>query len=95
MYTENKTLRELLEDPVIGGLGKDAISKWDLSKEEMYDWTVQEIADRLGWKDVGYGLERLYEIAGKGRFLFQAVFGRGMRRASVKGKRKCGFLSFG
>lgn len=70
-YTDNKSLKELLENPIIGELGKDAISKRDLSKEEMYNWTTQEIGEKIGWKDVGYGLERLYEIADKGEFYFK------------------------
>lgn len=70
-YTENKTLKELLENPLLKGLGQDAISKRDLSKEEFYTWTTQEIGEKIGWNDVGYGLERLYEIANRGKFIYK------------------------
>lgn len=70
-YTENKTLKELLENPLLKGLGQDAISKRDLSKEEFYTWTTQEIGEKIGWNDVGYGLERLYEIANRGNFIYK------------------------
>lgn len=70
-YTENKTLKELLENPLLKGLGQDAISRRDLSKEEFYTWTTQEIGEKIGWNDVGYGLERLYEIANRGDFIYK------------------------
>ena len=46
---KDRTLKSLLEDPMIAEISEDAISKWDLSKEDFYDWTLQEIADKKGW----------------------------------------------
>ena len=59
----NKTLKALLEDPAIAEIAPDAISKWDLSKEEFYQWTLQEIADRMGWHILERGFARLFEAA--------------------------------
>ena len=59
----NKTLKALLEDPSIAEIAPDAISKWDLSKEEFYQWTLQEIADRMGWRVLERGFTRLFEAA--------------------------------
>ncbi len=39
-----------------------------MSLEEFYTRTTGEIGEKIGWKDVGYGLERLYEIANRGEF---------------------------
>ena len=59
----NKTLKALLEDPAIAEIAPDAISKWDLSKEEFYHWTLQEIADKMGWRVLERGFTRLFEAA--------------------------------
>ena len=59
----NKTLKALLEDPAIADIAPDAISKWDLSKEEFYQWTLQEIADNMGWRVLERGFTRLSEAA--------------------------------
>lgn len=59
----NKTLKALLEDPAIAEIAQDAISKWDLSKEEFYHWTLQEIADKMGWRVLERGFTRLFEAA--------------------------------
>lgn len=59
----NKTLKMLLEDPAIAEIAPDAISKWDLSKEEFYHWTLQEIADKMGWRVLERGFTRLFEAA--------------------------------
>ena len=59
----NKTLKMLLEDPAIADIAPDAISKWDLSKEEFYHWTLQEIADKMGWRTLEKGFTRLFEAA--------------------------------
>lgn len=65
---KDKTLKELLEDPLIAEVSKDAIRRMDLSKEEYYTWTLQEIADKMGWKNLGRGFKRLFEVASKGNF---------------------------
>ena len=60
---KNKTLKMILEDPAIADIAPDAISKWDLSREEFYHWTLQEIADRMGWRILERGFDRLFEAA--------------------------------
>ncbi len=42
---KDRTLKSILEDPAIADIAPDAISKWDLSKEEFYHWTLREMAD--------------------------------------------------
>lgn len=65
----NKTLKMLLEDPAIADIAPDTISKWDLSKEEFYHWTLQEIADKMGWRVLERGFIRLFEAA-RSRYYF-------------------------
>ena len=67
MYME-KTLKEMLENPLIAEIAPDAIRRWDLSGEEFYSWTLQEIADKMGWNSLERGFSRLYEIAGRGKY---------------------------
>ncbi len=67
----NKTLKEMLENPLISEISKDAISKWDLSEEEFYNWTLQEIADKMGWRNLERGFERLYKAADSGNYYFR------------------------
>lgn len=67
----NKTLKELLNDPVISKIAPDAIRNWDLSKEEFYDWTLQEIADKMGWKNLNNGFMTLFEAAKGGNYYFE------------------------
>lgn len=67
----NKTLKELLESPVISEIAPDAISKWDLSKEEFYNWTLQEIKDRMGWKTLAKGFSGLFDVANKGDYYYK------------------------
>lgn len=48
---QDRTLKSILEDPLISEISKDAISKWDLSKEEFYDWTLKDIGEKVGWPE--------------------------------------------
>ncbi|MBQ6094522.1 MAG: alpha/beta hydrolase [Lachnospiraceae bacterium] len=66
----NKTLKEVLEDPRLAKIAPDAISKWDLSAEEFYNWTLQEINDKMGWGSLEFGFTRLFEIADRGEYYF-------------------------
>ena len=68
---KDKTLQELLENPLIAAVSKDAIRKMDLSKEEYYTWTLQEIADKMGWKNLERGFKRLFEVASKGDYCYR------------------------
>lgn len=67
----NKTLKELLTDPLIKDIAPDAISKWDLSKEEFYNWTLREISDKMGWKVLKSGFETLFKNAGRGNYYYK------------------------
>lgn len=67
----NKTFKEVIENPVIQEIAPDAISKWDLTKEEFYNWTFQEIGEKMGWITIGNGLARLTEIANRGNYYFK------------------------
>lgn len=67
----NRTLKELLESPVISEIAPDAISKWDLSKEEFYNWTLQEIKDKMGWKTLAKGFTGLFDVANKGSYYYK------------------------
>lgn len=60
---KDKTMKMLLEDPSIADIAPEAISKWDLSKEEFYHWTLQEMADKKGWRNLEFGFTRLFEAA--------------------------------
>lgn len=66
----DKTLKMLLEDPSIQDIAPEAISTWDLSKEEFYHWTLQEIADKMGWANLERGFKSLFEAA-KGEYYFK------------------------
>ncbi|MCR5178037.1 MAG: alpha/beta hydrolase [Lachnospiraceae bacterium] len=68
---KDRTLKSLLEDPMIAEISEDAISKWDLSKEDFYDWTLQEIADKKGWGNLERGFTRLFDIASRGKYYYK------------------------
>ena len=68
---KDKTLKELLENPLIAAVSKDAIRKMDLSEEEYYTWMLQEIAEKMGWKNLERGFTRLLEIASRGEYCYK------------------------
>ena len=70
MYMD-KTLREMLENPLVSEIAPDAISKWDLSGEEFWNWTLQEIADKMGWNSLERGFMSLYTAAGRGKYYWK------------------------
>ena len=65
-----RTLKDILTDPLIAKISEDAISKWDLSKEEFYNWTLQEIADNMGWRNLERGFTRLLGAAESGDYYY-------------------------
>lgn len=67
---KNRTLKSILEDPIIAKIAPDAITKWDLSKEDFYNWTLQEIADKMGWKNPERGFSRLFKLASRGEYCY-------------------------
>ena len=66
---KNKTLRSLLEDPRIADIAPQAIACRDLTKEEFCDWTLQEIADKMGWRCLERGFSRLFAAADRGGYI--------------------------
>lgn len=67
---KNRTLKSLLAEPIIAKIAPDAIRNWDLTKEEFYNYTLQEMEDKMGWANPGRGLERLLELAGRGEYYY-------------------------
>ena len=67
----DRTLGSILEDPLIADIAPDAISKWDLSKEEYYHWTLREIADKMGWRTLERGFTRLFKAAAGGAYYYK------------------------
>lgn len=76
-----KTLKSLLEHPLIADIAPDAISKRNLSKEAFYHWTLQEIADKMGWRNLEWGFTRLFEMASRGNYYFK-LYSDGERKAN-------------
>ncbi len=68
---KDRTLKSILEDPAIAAIAPDAISKRDLSVEEFYNWTLQEIADRMGWRNLERGFTRLFKAAESGDYYYK------------------------
>ena len=66
----NKTLGELLSDPRIVKIARDAIRNWDLSKEPFWDCTLPEIKARYFSSDIARGMKRLYEAAETGEWYY-------------------------
>ncbi len=67
---KDKKLSEILEDSSIVEIACHAISGWDLSKEEFYDWTIEELGEKKGWVNLERGLGRLLKVAKKGNYYF-------------------------
>lgn len=67
---KDRTLKSILEDPAIADIAPDAISKRDLSVEEFYNWTLNEIADRMGWRNLERGFTRLFKAAAGGDYYY-------------------------
>ena len=65
-----KTLGELLSDPRIEKIAQDAIRKRDLSKEPVWNKTLQEIREQFFRSDIMRGMERLYAAADTGEWYY-------------------------
>ena len=63
-----RTLQSLLEDPLIAEIAPEAIRGNDLSKEEWYTWTLEEMAEKMGWNSLERGFSRLFDIAARGPY---------------------------
>ena len=89
---KDQTLKSILEDPMIAEIAPDAISKCDLTKEEYYHWTLQEIADRMGWRGALRGIERLFAAAETGKYYYRLYSEEECEKAPEKKDRN--FLYF-
>ncbi len=69
MPFEERRLGELLSDPRIRPIAKDAIRERDLSKEDLWDKTLEELKQSF-YGNLGEGLRRLYEAADAGDWYF-------------------------
>lgn len=87
-----KTLKEILTDPLIEKISEDAISKWDLSKEDFYNWTLQEIADQMGWRNLERGFSRLLTAAEGGNY-YHCLYSEEESKADPA-KRNANFVYF-
>ena len=65
-----KTLGELLSDPRIRQIAPDAIRKWDLTKEPVWNKTLQEIREHFFRSDIAKGMDRLYAAADTGEWYY-------------------------
>ncbi len=65
-----KTLGELLSDPRIRLIAPDAIRKWDLTKEPIWNKTLQEIREHFFRSDIAKGMDRLYAAADTGEWYY-------------------------
>lgn len=71
MTEEKKTLGELLSDPRIGKIAPDAIRNRDLSREESWNKTPQELLDEhFFFGDIGRGFRRLFDAAETGDWYY-------------------------
>ena len=67
----DRTLKSLLEEPSIADIAPDAISNWGLSEKDFYDWTLGEIADKMGWRFLERGFTRLFKAAASGNYYYK------------------------
>ena len=70
MVDENKTLGELLSDPRIRPIARDAIRGWDLSGEEMWHKTLRQLREERFGGGLTGGFERLFAAAEEGSWYF-------------------------
>ena len=70
-----KTLGEILSDKRISRIAQDAIRKWDLSKEEMWNKTLSQLrADHFGG-ELREGFDRLFAAAETGEWYYPLYSG--------------------
>ena len=65
-----KKLCELLSDPRIKKIAPDAIRKWDLSKEPVWNMPLNEIKAQYFSSNIEKGFDRLYAAAGSGEWYY-------------------------
>ena len=65
-----KTLGQWLSDERIAKIAPDAIRKWDLSGEEMWNKTLTQLREEHFGGEIREGLERLYAAADSGEWYY-------------------------
>ncbi len=90
--TMDMTLKEILEDERISEIAKDAISKWDLSKEEFYGYTLSEIAENPGWNNIQRGFTTLFDAASEGKYYYSLYSNEECANAPEKESRNIIYL---
>ncbi len=65
-----RTLGELLSDPKISLIAPDAIRKWDLSKEDMWNKTLSQLREEHFGGEIREGFERLFAAAETGEWYY-------------------------
>ena len=65
-----KTLGEILSDPKISRIAPDAIRKWDLTKEEMWNKTLTQLWEEHFGGGLREGFERLFAAAETGEWYY-------------------------
>ena len=70
MIDERKTLGELLSDPLIGKIAPDAIRNMDLSKDEKWGKSLEQLRKDCFGGDLAAGFETLFRAAGSGEWYY-------------------------
>ena len=71
MNYDEKTLGELLSDPKIRPIAQDAIRKWDLSREALWNKTLKQIREEhIFAGEIGNGFRRLFAAAETGDWYY-------------------------
>ena len=65
-----RTLGEILSDPQISKIAPDAIRKWDLSKEEMWNKTLGQLREEHFGGELREGFDRLFAVAETGDWYY-------------------------
>lgn len=67
---KERTLGEILSDPKISLIAPDAIRKWDLTKEEMWNKTLTQLRNESFGGELREGFERLFAAAETGEWYY-------------------------
>ena len=71
MAFENQTLGSLLSDPRIGPVARDAIRNRDLSREALWNWTLDKLKKEAFFTgEIAGGIRRLYQAADTGEWYY-------------------------
>ena len=93
MIDERKTLKELLTDPLIAKIAPDAIRFMDLSKEDLWEKSLEQLRKECFGGDLAAGFERLFEAARSVNGIIRSTRRRNARRMRTgKARTWCGCL---